>query len=228
MFFTYEIRKHQHKIVDLQDQTCSICKNRGTLKMYIMQEYAWLFGPMIPYAKYGVLECESCQDTIPNKKWTKELDEIYKKEKATTKTPLRMWRGTIVVCAVFLGLFLLMKSGIKNPFGMKDDQQTEMESKARFTDIQLNDVMMVMFMREGNAGLAKVVSVDENKIGVKFNTTKYPSWLDGFDLSFADVNDADFDDEIRYFDATEFKKNTILMNSETDKKAFAVAKLIIK
>ena len=228
MFFFYEIRDHHHKIIDLQDQTCPVCKNRGTMKMHFMQNYAFFFGPMMPYAKHAVLECESCQTTIPNKKWTKELEVIYKDEKAKLKTPLRLWRGTIVIVSVFLGLFLLMQSGIKNPLGMKDDQQTEAESKARFAAIQVNDVMMVAFLNGGDAGLVKVISVDGNKIGVKISATKYPSWLDGFDLSLSKVNDADFGDEIRYFDAAEFKKNNILIDPENDNKAFAAAKLIIK
>ena len=78
MFFFYEIRDHHHKTIDLQDQTCPVCKNRGTMKMHFMQNYAFFFGPMMPYTKHAVVECESCQTTIPNKKWTKELEAIYK------------------------------------------------------------------------------------------------------------------------------------------------------
>ena len=233
MFITYEIRHQELKAVDLHDQSCPTCKNRGTLKMYIMQSYAWLFGPMIPYPKYAVLECAHCQETIPNKKWTKELEAIYKKEKATTKTPLRMWRGMIVVVSVFLGLFLLMQSGIKNPLGMKDDQQTEIESKARFATIQVNDVMMVSFIdnaRMGSAGLAKVVSVDGNKMGIKISSVNYASSLDGFDLKLADVDDSKFSTEITYYDLAEFKKNYVLIppeGTENHPRAVASAKLII-
>ena len=234
MVFFYEFRNHEHKTVILQDETCPICKNKGVLKMHFLQSYIWMFGPMIPSLKYAVLECESCQTTIPNKKWTKELDAIYKKEKATLKTPLRLWRGLIVISTTFLLLFGMMKSGIKNPFGLQDDQQIQTDSRERFQNIQLNDLIFVGFSdvnRKGTTkenGIMKVVSIDGNKIGAKVYTEKFDQANFGYDLKLSDVDDSKFEPEIKYFDAEKFKKNFNLHFTDNDDTfPFAYAKIII-
>lgn len=116
---------------------------------------------------------------------------------------------------------------------MKDDQQTEMESRARFATIQVNDVMMVSFIdnaRMGSAGVVKVVSVDGNKMGIKISSENYASSLDGFDLKLADVDDSKFSSAITYYDLAEFKKNYVLIPAESNEnhpRAVASAKLII-
>lgn len=234
MFFFYEIRNHEHKTVQLQDQTCPNCKNRGVLKMHFMQSYAWFLGPMLPYTKYAVLECESCNETIPNKKWTKELDAIYHKEKATLKTPLRLWRGMIVICTFLLAMFLMMKSGIKNPFGLKDDQQVQTDSRARFQNIQVNDVLYVGFSDPNNKGttsgngIMKIVSIEGNKLGAKVYKEKFEKNNFGYDLKLDDIDESKFESETMYFDTAKFKKNNNLNFVDDDNPfPFAYAKIVI-
>lgn len=102
MIIFIEHRSHHHKTVGLPNEVCPLCQDSGKLKLHIMQKYQHFIGPLTPLPKYGVLECDACDKTIPNKGWNAKLDAIYKKERASVKTPSRMWRGMWVLPLMFL------------------------------------------------------------------------------------------------------------------------------
>jgi hypothetical protein len=47
------------------------------------------------------------RELIPASKWTKEIVARYKELKATTKTPLRLWRGMIVIPCIIAVIAML-------------------------------------------------------------------------------------------------------------------------
>ena len=236
MFFYYETRTHHHKTIQLQDQLCPVCKNRGVLKMHLQQSYMWFFGPMIPSIKSAVLECEFCQTTIPNKKWNSELDAIYQKEKVAAKTPISLWRGSIVIVSFLLITTGMMKAGITNPFGLQDDQEVQQDSNERFKTIQVNDMMYISFADVNHKGattdngIMKVVSIDGNKLGVKIYDQRFDKMNFGYDLKLSDIETSKFNSEIQFYDLEKFHKNFnlhLLDNSSDNPFPFAYAKLII-
>ncbi|PST84650.1 hypothetical protein C7T94_00505 [Pedobacter yulinensis] len=61
---------------------------------------------MCPSGKFGIAWCERCGDRILGVKWDRSLRERYKSIRSTTSTPLRLWRGMIVIPAFFLLVIL--------------------------------------------------------------------------------------------------------------------------
>ncbi len=108
MIIFIQHRSHHHKTLSVPNEACPLCHEKEKLKLHIMQKYHWIIGPMTPLPKYGVLECDACNETIPNKNWTNTLDAIYTKEKAKVKTPARMWRGMWVIPSFYLVVFFLV------------------------------------------------------------------------------------------------------------------------
>ncbi|RQO67720.1 hypothetical protein DBR43_24700 [Pedobacter sp. KBW06] len=107
MFFIYQIRTLTHKVTPCNDLSCPLCGSKAGLELAILQKYAWFLMPMWPEGKFGVAYCGSCQQKIPNVKWTDELEERYYQLKKQTKTPLNLWRGLFInplLLAAFIGV----------------------------------------------------------------------------------------------------------------------------
>ncbi len=112
MIFIYQLRTLTHTTLDCPDITCPLCKHTGLVRLSIQQRYVWFIGPIVPSRKFGIAYCGSCGNQIPAIKWTNELVHKYNTAKAAVKTPLRLWRGMVVlplICAlvVIAGSFLL-------------------------------------------------------------------------------------------------------------------------
>jgi hypothetical protein len=125
MVILIEHRSHHHKTISLPNETCPLCQEKGKLKLLLMQKYQHVFGPMTPLPKYGVLECDACDQTIPNQKWNDNLDNIYKKEIAQIKTPARMWRGIWVLPLIFVSVIGVIKIASVFDSGRKSDYELE-------------------------------------------------------------------------------------------------------
>lgn len=104
MFIVYQIRSVEHTRNHYPKLACPASSGGGEgVTIVVLQRYVWFIGPMMPSLKYGVAFCDN-GEKIPASKWTPEIRAKYKELKATTKTPLRLWRGMIVIPSFILVL----------------------------------------------------------------------------------------------------------------------------
>lgn len=96
MIFFYQIRTLTHQVVLCPDLVCPLCRETGGVEIGIYQKYAWMIMPMWPEHKYGMAACTHCNQTIPNLKWTDELEQRYDQLKEKIRTPLNLWRGLLI------------------------------------------------------------------------------------------------------------------------------------
>ena len=233
MFIVYQIRDHHHNTIDLPNECCPVCTKKGSLKMHLMQKYMWWFGPMAPQNKFAILECGNCQQTVPNKKWSKELDTIYKKQKAEIKTPLRMWRGLIVIPAVFISLAVFAKFGPRNPFGLRDDVQNMEETTKAVKNVGEGSVLYI-----ARFGVATIEDMKTMYSIVKINRIKgdsaylktYPaSWgkyQDQYDIKKTELDETKFSTEETAVSFDQLKRNQVLIKGKAN--SFAKVDGIIK
>jgi hypothetical protein len=110
MFIYYQIRRHHYKTEAVPYVTCPVCHTEGYLQMSILQKYMWQLGPVAPSAKYAIAWCEHCENYVPKVKWTDAMDQAFRSLKQGLKTPLRLYRGLIVIpllAALLIGGILL-------------------------------------------------------------------------------------------------------------------------
>ena len=201
MFIFIQIRSKHLKTIDLIDQSCSTCKNRGVLKIHFYQNYTWLFGPIAPVGKHATIECGVCKTTIPNKKWTKEFDAIFRKEKKLLKTPLRLWRGSIILLLLIITPFVLWQSRIANPLNFKRVNGNLEINKTNIKNCKEGDVLFATisklsddkrsFVNVEGESLVKVVKIEGDKTILKIHTDKF-KFEDQFDLELSDLDDTKF------------------------------------
>lgn len=201
MFIFIQIRSKHLKTIDLIDQSCSTCKNRGVLKIHFYQNYTWLFGPIAPAGKHATIECGVCKTTIPNKKWTKEFDAIFRKEKKLLKTPLRLWRGSIILLLLIITPFVLWQSRIANPLNFKRVNGNLEVNKTNIKNCKEGDVLFATisklsddkrsFVNVEGESLVKVVKIEGDKTILKIYTDKF-KFQDQFDLELSDLDDTKF------------------------------------
>jgi hypothetical protein len=103
MFIVYQIRSVEHTRKHYPGLACPLANGGDGVTIAVLQRYVWFVGPMMPSLKFGIAFCDN-GEKIPTSKWTPEITAKYKELKATTKTPLRMWRGMIVIPAFILVL----------------------------------------------------------------------------------------------------------------------------
>ncbi|MBC5838276.1 hypothetical protein [Flavobacterium muglaense] len=188
MFF-YTLRSHHHKTINLQDQTCPVCKNRGVLKMHLMQQYASVIFPIMPGKKYAVLDCDYCKKTIPNKLWSKELDAIYKQEKKVLKTPKKFLLGLLVFLMLGISPFVYIKYKIDHPTVLNQVNKWAIEN------CKVGDVLFVEFRDEvtekSDFSLAKVIKMDANKTILTTYSDKF-DYKDQYVMRLSDVDNSKF------------------------------------
>ena len=202
MGYYYQIRSYFHKTINLPNQTCPVCKNRGVLKMHFLQQYAWVIGPIMPGGKYFKIDCDFCHKTVPNKLWTKEFNAIYKQEKKTLKTPLKLWSGLFVILFTFLTFFTLYKTRIANPFNFKNVNGNLEINKNNVKNCKVGDVLFVSISKNQETSatldrftLAKVLKTEGDKTTIKMYTDKY-DFTDQFSLALSDLDHSKFREEI--------------------------------
>lgn len=236
MFF-YTIRSHHHKTINLQDQTCPVCKNRGVLKMHLMQQYGSFIISFMPGGKYAIIDCDFCRKTVPNKLWTKELDVIYKQEKRTLKTPLKLWTGLILVLFTVLTLYTLYKTRIANPFNLKNVNGDLEINKSNVKNCKVGDVLFISVIKQTKTAsapdytLAKVIKIEGDKTSIQLYSDKF-EFLDQFKLYLYDLDDAKFKEVIEIkTDPLRSFGNLVYYNPPTEKLkfiAFSYASAVIQ
>ncbi len=225
MIIFIQHRSHHHKTVTVPNEACPLCQEKGKLKLNIMQKYQWIIGPMTPLLKYGVLECDACDKTIPNKKWTDSLDAIYTKEKATVKTPARMWRGMWVLPLIFLMAIAIIKivfpsNGVFANDYEKYNNEThvELQSVQKETvlfvtnaNIKTNDEMKNMY------GIVKIDKIVGDTVFVKTYSHKWGDYNMVYELKKASLEESKYNQEVLPMSLRDIKKNYILMKLDGKK-----------
>ncbi|MFD2909153.1 hypothetical protein ACFSX9_10435 [Flavobacterium ardleyense] len=169
-----------------------------------MQKYAWLLGPMAPGRKYAVLECSVCNIAIPQDKWTNKLNAIFQEEKKKIKTPLRMWRGTVILLLLLITPFALLEARIANPFNFKRVNNNELVNKTNVQDFKINDVFFICkddltntneFVYVPHHYAAKVIKTEEDKTTIALYDEKF-EFLQQYDIQLSDLEDSKFKEQI--------------------------------
>jgi hypothetical protein len=219
MVLFIEHRSHHHKTVSLTNEVCPLCQEKGKLKLHIMQKYQWMIGPMTPLPKYGVLECDACNKTIPNNKWNDTLDAIYKKEKTTVKTPTKMWRGMWVLPLIFVAFIGALKiifpsSGLSTSDYEKHNKDTRIELQS----VQKETVLFVtntnnIKTNEDMKSMYRVVKIDKIVGDTAFIKTYLQKWGDYnmvYELKKASLDESKYSQEVLPMSLSDIKKNQIL------------------
>lgn len=159
-----EIRTHHHKTIEIKSSICTICQQKNDLKLHLYQKYIWnilFLGPVIPSIKFGVLECSTCQKDIPNRSWSPEIKAIYIKEKALLKTPVRFWRGGIILmCMLFAVVFYGAKAFRKNKMFANVDKELQ---TIKQDDILIISDSVAQYGLDQNK-IVKVQKIESNRV----------------------------------------------------------------
>ncbi|NLR59177.1 hypothetical protein HGH93_13765 [Chitinophaga polysaccharea] len=172
MFIIYEIRTQEHKTVAHPEVTCPLCQQQGGVHIAIRQRYIWWLGPICPTRKFGIAWCERCDEKIPNVKWSKPLEQAYRNDRSSVKTPLRLWRGMLVIGGLLatLSVVAMVKTKIR---AVDTSAQTEYFAHPQVGDIYYAHTGGELKV-EGNSAssvnevyaLFKVVKVDGDSVFV--------------------------------------------------------------
>lgn len=227
MMIFYQVRSHYHSTIDLSNETCTSCGNRGTLKMFLMQKYIWLYGPILPSAKYDIIKCSFCESKLPNTQWNKELDALYHQEKKALKTPFRMWRGAILMLLLFIIPFTLLKLNIIKPAELKLASAVTNSKMPIVQDAKVGDVLFISINQHTNNSfrkayhtLAKVIKIEEDKTTIKMYSNKF-SYTDQYNLKVSNLDDSKFSEELEIQTGPLKKKGNLrYYNAPTEKYDF--------
>jgi hypothetical protein len=230
MFYYYEIRSQLLKTVELKEETCPLCKHKGKIQLSIMQKYMWMWGPMFPQHKYGVLECDACEIIIPADKWNSEVKGVFKIYKSQAATPKRLWRGARVFLIFFIFIFSLaglMKAGIvkENPFGFKSDAETMKQTSKLIKEVKEGSVLFarVSIMKErANAiestdshyEIIKIERINGDKAFLRIYNKRYKNFQDQYDIKITDLDEEKFSTEEIVVSLDQIKRNGNLMLPE--------------
>jgi hypothetical protein len=231
MIYYYEIRSQLLKTIDLKEETCPLCKHKGKIQLSIMQKYMWMWGPMFPQHKYGVLECDACNTVIPAGKWNDEVKGVFKVYKSQAATPKRLWRGTRVFLIFFIVIFSfagLMKAGIvkENPFGFKNDTETTAQTTKLLKEVKEGTVLYASVIEnETNKETEQpekrlyytifaIVKIEDDIAYVKRYNQHWEKFQDQYDIKVADLDDIKFSPKKIPVSLDQIKRNGNLMLPE--------------
>jgi hypothetical protein len=231
MFYYYEIRSYPLKSVELKEEACPLCKHKGKIELNILQKYMWMWGPMVPQNKYGLLECDACDAVIPADKWNDEVKGVYKIYKTQLKTPSRLWRGARVFLIFFLVIFSfagLIKLGVlkENPFGFKNDTETieqtrkflknVTEGTVLYTSIIKNEISKETGQLESRHyyTIFAIAKIEGDLAYVKRYDQLWESFQDQYKIKVADLDDIKFSPSKFPVLLDQIKRNYTLMSPE--------------
>jgi hypothetical protein len=237
MIYYYEIRSQLLKSVELKEETCPLCKHKGKIELSVMQKYMWMWGPMVPQYKYGVLECDACDTVIPADKWNDEVKGVFKVYKSQAATPKRLWRGARVFLIFFTVIFSfagLMKLGVlkENPFGFKNDAETMEKTSKLIKEVREGSVLFaqVSIMKErANAiestdshyEIIKIERINGDKAFLRSYNKRYEKFQDQYDIKITDLDEEKFSKEEILVSLDQIKRNGNLMLPEKKGEKFA-------
>ena len=235
MLVFYQTRSQHHKTIDLPAETCKTCGNRGTFKMHLMQKYVWIFAPFFPANKYAIIECIVCKTKLPRNEWTKDLDTIYKQEINKTKTPIRLWRGTIIYTFFALLFFIFYQLGYLKPAeNLNASKKLNVsENKIAIQNIEENDVLFISINKGSKrdySTLAKVTKIEIEKSTLLLYSENFDE-MKAFTLKLSDFNETKFKKEL-IVKTKSLRKGTLLYENPPEEKfklqAFGKVNSVIK
>jgi hypothetical protein len=222
MIIFYQIRSQLLKTVDVKNEACPLCKETGKLKLNILEKYMHLFGPINPLGKYAVLECDACDKDIPAKNWNDKLDAIYKKTKAETPTPKRLWRGAWVLGIVLGFIFGFGIIAQKYP-ELLDRHNTEQSSKdvnEKLNSVKEGDVLAIDFADWETVddlktmyGMIKIVKIEGDNVTIKEYSDRFGDLDFIDDLKKADLDTNKFSTEDIIVSLHQITKNKQVMQA---------------
>lgn len=175
MFFIYAKEEHQLKVVDLHDQICPKCKNRGVMKMIFKQYYgdSFLFSTF-PYHKFAVLYCDKCEYEIPVNRWTDDLKQLRKQELKKLKTPKELKKGFLRLALLFFvpiiafALFLTYQTTF--------NKLSTSANKDNLKIVEVNDVFFSLLQHDtekGRYGLIKIIATNPDETVIQEYSKRY-------------------------------------------------------
>jgi hypothetical protein len=230
MIYYYEIRSQLLKTIDLKEETCPLCKHKGKIELNILQKYMWMWGPVVPQHKYGVLECDACDTVIPADKWNSEVKDVYKIYKSQLKTPSRMWRGARVFLIFGLFIFCLsvgFKTGLikENPFGFKNDAETMEQTSKLIKEVKEGSVLFAhvyitkeianaLETTDSHYEIIKIERINGDKAFLRSYEKRYENFQDQYDIKIADLDEEKFSNREIPVSLDQIKRNGNLMLPE--------------
>jgi hypothetical protein len=164
IFIPIDLRSFHHKTIEIKETICPLCQQKGELKLHLMQKYVWCFlvlGPTLPSKKYGVLECAACNKSILVKSWSSEIKAVYNAEKLQLKTPLRFWRGWLILMCMLAGMFFYMSKALR-----KNKMLANVEKELQ--NIKQNDILIISdstaYYGLNKNKILKVLKITGNKV----------------------------------------------------------------
>lgn len=229
MFIVYQIRSNLARTVHLTTTECPNCNAKEKLQMDIYQKYIWFLGPILPAGKTAFLDCNACEQTIPIKQWTKELDSIYRTEKKNTKTPFRYFRGFIILILIWVIPLTLIKFGVVVP--NKTGKRME-ESKAAQKSLKKGDLFFGMLLKNDGkypeCKVAKIIKTKGDSHAYIVLSKKTYGFNDGEDLEIDDFSDSDFVTEQIEVQLDGLRKNGAVTKNNGSMIAFMSCTYILK
>jgi hypothetical protein len=200
-----ELRSFHHKTIEIKEGICPLCQQKGELKLHLMQKYVWCFlvlGPTLPSKKYGVLECAACKKSIPIKNWSSEIKAIYNAEKLQLKTPLRFWRGwVILMCLLTVAFFYGAKALRKNKMFGKVEKELQ--------TIKQDDILIISdstaYYGLDKNKILKVQKIEGNKVYLVCYADRV-AWEEQAEVEKKDLNPQKFGTEVTIVSLERIKK----------------------
>lgn len=194
MFFIYATKEYQLKVVDLHDQICPKCKNRGVMKMIFKQYYSdSLLFSTFPYHKFAVLYCDKCEYEFPVNRWTDDLKQLRKQELKKLKTPKELKKGFLRLALLFFvpiisfALFLTYQTSC--------NKLSTSANRDNLKVVEVNDVFFSSFQHDkekGSYGLIKIIATNPEETIIQEYSKRYRDIEAVNDIENKELNQNEF------------------------------------
>ncbi len=96
--------------------TCTFCGNNNCVDVNVMQKYIHVFWiPFLPIGKSAQSKCRHCKHTLEEKELPDSFQEVYQRNKISSKAPIWMYSGLLfVVLLIAFGVYSSSKNDEKN------------------------------------------------------------------------------------------------------------------
>lgn|SRR5574343_841012 len=96
--------------------TCTFCGNSNCVDINVMQKYTHVFWlPFVPIGKSAQSKCRHCKHTLEGKELPDSFQEVYQRNKLSSKAPVWMYSGLLLVFfLISFGVYSSNKNDQKN------------------------------------------------------------------------------------------------------------------
>ena len=96
--------------------TCTFCGNSNCVDINVMQKYTPVFClPFVPIGKSAQSKCRHCKHTLEGKELPDSFQEVYQRNKLSSKAPVWMYSGLLLVFfLISFGVYSSNKNDQKN------------------------------------------------------------------------------------------------------------------